>query len=171
MFTGDVFVLVILASVLLAVAVFLLVYGIYSAITDRDLKFCIVMIVCFLYLSGLSGVVFVGAEKEYNNAKTQNQVKILKQKISDAEKELQKFCIDYPEFREAMMFDKEELEFRSAWHYSGAPEHYGDLLCQIAKDEFEVGYYNTGNQKFYTKDGKEIKPIAWCEIIPPQAGE
>lgn len=171
MFTGDVVTLLILASVPLAVAVSLLVYGIYSAITDRDLEFCIGMIVCFLFLSALSGVMSVEAYKEYQNAIPQNQVKILKQKISDAEKELQKFCIDYPEFREAMMFDKEGLEFRSAWHYSGVPEHYGDLLCQIAKDEFEVGYYNTGNQQFYTKDGKEIKPIAWCEIIPPQAGE
>lgn len=171
MFTGNVVTLLILASVPLAVAVFLLVYGIYSAITDKDLDFCIVMIVCFLFLSAWSGFMSVEAYKEYQNAIPQNQVKILKQKISDAEKELQKFCIDYPEFREAMMFDKEELEFRSAWHYSGVPEHYGDLLCQIAKDEFEVGYYNTGNQQFYTKDGKEIKPIAWCEIIPPQAGE
>lgn len=97
MFTGDVVTLLILASVPLAVAVSLLVYGIYSAITDRDLEFCIGMIVCFLFLSGLSGAVFVGAYKEYNNAKPQNQVKILKQKISDAEKELQKYLIDHPE--------------------------------------------------------------------------
>lgn len=90
MFTGDVVVLLILASVLLAVAVSLLVYGIYSAITDRDLEFCIVMIVCFLFLSSLSGFVFVGTYKEYQNAKPENQVKILKQKISDAEYEIKK---------------------------------------------------------------------------------
>lgn len=99
MFTGDVVTLLILASALLAVAATLLAYGIYSAITDRDLEFCIGMIVCFLFLSGLSGAVLVGAYKEYNNAKPQNQVKILKQKISDAEKELQKYLIDNPNLK------------------------------------------------------------------------
>lgn len=99
MFTGDVVVLLILASVPLAVAVSLLVYGIYSAITDKDLEFCIVMIVCFLFLSALSGFVSVEAYKEYNNAKPQNRMKILKQKISDAEKELQKYLIDNPNLK------------------------------------------------------------------------
>lgn len=106
MFTGDVVVLLILAFVPLAVAVSLLVYGIYSAITDKDLEFCIGMIVCFLFLSGLSGTVFVGAYKEYQNAKPQNQVKILKQKISDAEKDLQRFYIDYPQFKEQENYTK-----------------------------------------------------------------
>jgi hypothetical protein len=99
MFTGDVVVLLILAFVPLAGAVSLLVYGIYAAITDKDLEFCIGMIVCFLFLSFLSGIVFYGASEEYNNAKPQNQVKILKQKISDAEKEYQKYLIDHPELK------------------------------------------------------------------------
>jgi hypothetical protein len=99
MFTGDVVILLILASVPLAVAVSLLVYGIYAAITDKDLEFCIGMIVCFLFLSGLSGLVSVGAYKEYQNAIPQNQVKILRQKISDAEKELQKYLIDHPNLK------------------------------------------------------------------------
>lgn len=106
MFTGDVVVLLILAFVPLAVAVSLLVYGIYSAITYRDLEFCIGMIVSFFCLSGLSGAVFVGAYKEYQNAKPQNQVKILKQKISDAEKDLQRFYIDYPQFKEQENYTK-----------------------------------------------------------------
>lgn len=97
MFTGDVVVLLILASEPLAVAITLLAYGIYSAITDKDLGFCIGMIVCFLCLSSLSGFVFREAYKEYQNAKPENQVKILKQKISDAEKEYQKYLIDHPE--------------------------------------------------------------------------
>ena len=97
MFTGDVIVLLILAFMPLAVAVFLLIYGIYSAITDKDLEFCIGMIVCFLFLSCLSGLVSVGAFKEYQNAIPENQVKILRQKIFDAEKELQKYLIDHPE--------------------------------------------------------------------------
>jgi hypothetical protein len=99
MFTGDVVVLLILAFVPLAGAVSLLVYGIYAAITDKDLEFCIGMIVCFLFLSGLSGLVSVGAYKEYQNAIPQNQVKILRQKISDAEKEYQKYLIDHPELK------------------------------------------------------------------------
>lgn len=97
MFTGDVVTLLILASVLLAGAVYLLVYGIYTAITDKDLEFCVAMVACFIFLSFLSGIMFVGAYKEYQNAIPQNQVKILKQKISDAEKELQKYLIDHPE--------------------------------------------------------------------------
>jgi hypothetical protein len=99
MFTGDVVVLLILAFVPLAGAVSLLVYGIYAAITDKDLEFCIGMIVCFLFLSGLSGIMSVGAYKEYQNAIPQNQVKILRQKISDAEKELQKYLIDHPNLK------------------------------------------------------------------------
>lgn len=97
MFTGNVAVLLILAFVLLAVAVSLLVYGIYSAITDRDAVFCGGMVFVFLLLSSLSAFVYIGAYKEYQNAKPQNHVKILRQKISDAEKELQKYLIDHPE--------------------------------------------------------------------------
>lgn len=99
MFTGNVVTLLILASVPLAGAVSLLVYGIYSAITDKDLIICIVMIVCFLLLSALSGFMSVDAYKEYQNAIPQNQVKILRQKISDAEKELQKYLIDNPNLK------------------------------------------------------------------------
>ena len=83
-----------------AFAIFLLMYGIYSAITDKDAKFCVGMVVCFLFLSALSGLVFRGAYKEYQNAIPQNQVKILRQKISDAEKELQKYLIGHPELKE-----------------------------------------------------------------------
>lgn len=100
MFTGDVVVLLILASVPLAVAVSLLVYGIYCAITDGDLEFCIGMIVCFIFLSFFSVIMLVGSYYKYQEAIPQNQVKILRQKISDAEKELQKYLIDHPELKE-----------------------------------------------------------------------
>ena len=99
MFTGDVVALLILASVTLAVAVFLLIYGIYVAITEKDAVFCGGMVFVFLLLSSLSASVYIGAYKEYQNAIPQNQVKILKQKISDAEKELQKYLIDNPNLK------------------------------------------------------------------------
>ena len=81
-------------------AICLLAYGIYSALTDDEMDFCVVMIVTFLCLSVLSGVGFNESYKEYQNAIPQNQVKILRQKISDAEKELQKYLIDHPELKE-----------------------------------------------------------------------
>lgn len=99
MFTDEVVTLLILAFGPLAGAVFLLVYGICAVITDKDLEFCIGMIVCFLLLSALSGFVSVEAYKEYQNAIPQNRVEILRQKISDAEKELQKYLIDHPNLK------------------------------------------------------------------------
>jgi len=38
--------------------------------------------------------------KEYKRAIPENQVKILRQKIFDAEKEYQKYLIDHPELKE-----------------------------------------------------------------------
>ena len=75
-----------------ALAIFLFVYGIRA--------FCAVMIISSLLLSSLSGIIFVGAHEEYQNGIPQNQVKILRQKISDAEKELQKYLIDHPDLKE-----------------------------------------------------------------------
>lgn len=100
MITDEVVAILILAVVLLAFAIFLLVYGIYTALTDKDKFFFGAMFALFLFLSGLSVIVFNEAHKEYQNAIPQNQVKILRQKISDAEKELQKYLIDHPELEE-----------------------------------------------------------------------
>jgi hypothetical protein len=83
-----------------ALAIFLFVYGIHAAITDKDVNFCVVMFISSLLLSSLSGIIFVGAHDEYQNGIPQNQVKILRQKISDAEKELQKYLIDHPDLKE-----------------------------------------------------------------------
>ena len=58
MFTGNVAVLLILAFVTLAVAVFLLIYGIYVAITEKDAVFCGGMVFVFLLLSSLSAFVY-----------------------------------------------------------------------------------------------------------------
>lgn len=100
MITNDFVALLILAFVPLAIAIFVLALGIYSAITDKVWFFCIEMIFFFVLFSFLSGFIFHGAYEEYQNAIPQNQVKILKQKVSDAEKELQKYLIDHPELKE-----------------------------------------------------------------------
>ena len=51
------------------------------------------------------------------------------------------------------------------------PSNDNDILCQIAKDEFEVGYYHTEKKRFYTIGGEEIEVIQWQEIIPPKFEE
>lgn len=51
------------------------------------------------------------------------------------------------------------------------PSNDNAILCQIAKDEFEVGYYHTEKKRFYTMDGEEIDVIQWQEIIPPKLEE
>lgn len=43
-----------------------------------------------------------------------------------------------------------------------------DLLLRVAKDDFEVGYYNPEKERFYTMDGKAIDVLAWKEIVPPE---
>ena len=101
MITADFICLLFLAIVFGAGAIFLLAYGIYSALTDYEMDFCVAMIVTFLCLSVLSGVVFNESYKEYKNAIPQNQVKILRQKMFDAEKELQKYLLDHPELNES----------------------------------------------------------------------
>jgi cell division protein FtsL len=99
MITTDVICLLVLAFALGVGAICLLAYGIYSALTDYEMYFCFAMIVTFLCLSVLSGVMFNESHKEYKNAIPQNQIKILRQKISDAEKEYQKYLIDHPELK------------------------------------------------------------------------
>ena len=101
MITADFICLLFLAILLGMSAICLLAYGIYSALTDYEMDFCVAMIVTFLCLSVLSGVVFNESYKEYKNAIPQNQVKILRQKISNAEKELQKYLLDHPELNES----------------------------------------------------------------------
>lgn len=101
MITSDFIVILSVAIVVEALAIGLLVYGIYIALTDHDIGFCVIIIVVFLCLSTLSGVGVNEAHKEYKNAIPENQVKILREKISDAEKELQKYLIDHPELKES----------------------------------------------------------------------
>lgn len=100
MITAEVVALLGLALTLGVGAICLLAYGIYSALIEHEMGICVAMIVTFLCLSVLSGLVFNESYKEYKNAIPQNQIKILRQKISDAEKELQKYLIDHPELKE-----------------------------------------------------------------------
>lgn len=105
MITGDVAALLLLAIVTGVGAIILLVFGICTFIIDKEVWFFIGLILCFLALSGLSGVVFFGTYQEYQDAIPQNQVKILKQKIIDAEKQYQKYLIDHPELKEEIRYD------------------------------------------------------------------
>lgn len=100
MITANLIALSVLGIVFGLFAMFLLVCGIYDAIKDKDMFFCIEMAVCFLFASCMSAFILHGTYKEYQDAIPQNQVKILKQKISDAEKELQKYLMDHPELKE-----------------------------------------------------------------------
>lgn len=100
MITGDVVALLILAFVPFAIAVFLLICGIIDIASYGDKYFCVTMVACFIFLSFLSVIMLVGAYDKYQEAIPQNQVKILRQKISDAEKELKKYLIDHPELKE-----------------------------------------------------------------------
>lgn len=43
-----------------------------------------------------------------------------------------------------------------------------DLLLQVAKDDFDVGYYHIEKKRFYTNDGREVTPLAWKVIVPPE---
>lgn len=100
MITGDVVALWFLAFVPFAIAIFLLICGIHEVVLTDDKDFCVAMVACFIFLSFLSGIMLVGSYYKYQEAIPQNQVKILRQKISDTEKELQKYLIDHPELKE-----------------------------------------------------------------------
>lgn len=100
MITADFIFMLFIAIVLGVFALCLLTYGTYQFFTEEDVGFCVGMFFVFLYFSALSGLAFYVAYEEYQEAIPQNQVKILRQKISDAEKELQKYLIDHPELKE-----------------------------------------------------------------------
>jgi hypothetical protein len=110
MITADVICLLFLAILIGVGAICLLAYGIYSALIEHEMYICVAMIVIFLCLSALSGLVFNESYKEYKNAIPQNQIKILRQKISDAEKELQKYLIEHPELKESKEMSRKELK-------------------------------------------------------------
>jgi hypothetical protein len=57
------------------------------------------------------------------------------------------------------------------WHRDEVPKNEDDILCQVAKDEFVVGYYRPSKKHYYTTDGQDIDVIAWKEIIPPKQEE
>ena len=58
------------------------------------------------------------------------------------------------------------------WHYNGVPENENDILCQIDKDIFVVGYFHQKNKQYYTTSGEWLKTvIAWKEIVLPELKE
>ena len=81
---------------------------------------------------------------------------------------------------EAIGFEKgfqEGAEFgynkANEWHYvkDETPDNENDILCQISKDEVEVGYYHTKQKRYYTIDGQPIDVIRWKEIVLPELKE
>ena len=100
MITADFIWLLLITIVIGLCAIGLLAYGIYIALTESEMSFCVGMIVSFLCLSAMSGFIFMASYNKYQDAIPQNHVNILRQKISDAEKELQKYLIDHPELKE-----------------------------------------------------------------------
>ena len=55
------------------------------------------------------------------------------------------------------------------WHYNGVPENENDILCQIDKDIFVVGYFHQKNKQYYTTSGEWLETvIAWKEIVLPE---
>ena len=100
MITANFIVVLIFAIVSGLIGITLFIFGLYTAFVDKDVDFCILMIGCSLCAFIFSGIMFNESHKEYKNAIPQNQVKILRQKIIDAEKELQKYMIDHPELKE-----------------------------------------------------------------------
>lgn len=66
----------------------------------------------------------------------------------------------------------EEERKANEWHYNGAPENENDILCQIDKDIFVVGYFHQKNKQYYTTSGEWLKTvIAWKEIVLPKESE
>jgi hypothetical protein len=62
-----------------------------------------------------------------------------------------------------------ELEKANEWHYNGVPKNENDILCQIDKDIFVVGYFHQKNKQYYTTSGEWLKTvIAWKEIVLPE---
>lgn len=59
------------------------------------------------------------------------------------------------------------------WHNvkDGNPDNENDILCQISKDEVEVGYYHTKQKRYYTIDGQPIDVIRWQKIVFPKESE
>lgn len=59
------------------------------------------------------------------------------------------------------------------WHNAKdeTPDNENDILCQISKDEVEVGYYHTKQKRYYTIDGQPIDVIRWQKIVFPKGSE
>lgn len=65
-----------------------------------------------------------------------------------------------------------QLRKANEWHYNGVPENENDILCQIDKDMFVVGYFHQKNKQYYTTSGEWLETvIAWKEIVLPKESE
>ena len=81
-------------------------------------------------------------------------------------------CADSKTYVLKAFKDGAEFGYNKAneWHYvkDGNPDNENDILCQISKDEVEVGYYHTKQKRYYTIDGQPIDVIKWKEIVFPK---
>lgn len=94
----EAFIVTLLVALVIGVAaISVLVCGIHAVLTDEDVEVRVGLAAGFLLLSSVSAIGIAAAYTEYQEAKPQNQVKILRQKVYDAEKDLQKYLIDHPE--------------------------------------------------------------------------
>ena len=80
------------------------------------------------------------------------------------------YCGRYKDFQKGAEFGYNKA---NEWHYveDGNPDNENDILCQISKDEVEVGYYHTKQKRYYTIDGQPIDVIRWQKIIFPKESE
>ena len=100
MLTFDFIIVLLIAVMMTVLAFFCLINCIGSFINEEQS----VVAFSLLFATVLSFVIAVffmyGCVHEYNNGTPQRQYEIKKRQIIDAEKELQKWLIDHPEFKE-----------------------------------------------------------------------
>lgn len=102
MITCEVIALSLLVIVSGVGAIIILILGLYTIFTELDIDkdMYITMIFTFLFACAVCGLVLPIIYKEYRDTIPENQVKILRQKITDAEKEYQEYLINHPELKE-----------------------------------------------------------------------
>lgn len=101
MVTTDFIVMLIFSIVLGTSIICLLIFGVCAILIEHDKFFFGVMMACTLFTSILFAIAYRWTCEEYQRAIPQNQAEILRQKISDDEKEYQKFLIDHFELKES----------------------------------------------------------------------
>ena len=121
------------------------------------------------------------SEEYAERTKTEKEIEVLntvhdwgQESLSPNERRLFEGIQDRERAREQGFKDGAEFGYNKAneWHYNGVPENENDILCQIDKDIFVVGYFHQKNKQYYTISGEWLKTvIAWKEIVLPKESE